>query len=562
MGNIKSVQFNPLKVAYTREDAKNEIYVENINEAAFEDAKVEIYDDGTALYYKEGEDGEIIGMGWTTADEVNKNDNTPAAEKQRLEKALEDYTNLHDSGQMSDAAYTKKTTEIKKRLLEMTLADYTDLHDSGQMSDEAYNNKVSEIQAKMDELSKITDNKDGTYSIETKENEDTFIRKYDKNGNMVMETHKYADGTYTEDYNDSNGDRHITTYDENGNFKEDDHYYKDSYTKEYHGNDGSIKIDTYNSEGKKVESYTQDKNGNYSRMHISATTGQITGQTERGNINDNNNASENQTNQNSNITADATDITAAKPANNTNTPASNSKDQVQNVISGVSQAVAGITKMASTNAKYKKLIDKGYTPVSEIKTENGNVVVCNKDGKNSRVYLYDKDGKQTGSVTIDQKDIKNVEYNKDKNTITVTDSKGNKKKYSQERIDASIKLAQKYEGKSSGKYYKTDGEKVVEIAETTLGSDYVWGACSPGAYDCSGLVAYCVTGKHERIGSTETFMNWPETNDPQPGDICVSSGHTGIYIGDGQMIHAADYGIGVIVGPVQDDMKYVKYPGD
>ena len=32
-----------------------------------------------------------------------------------------------------------------------------------------------------------------------------------------------------------------------------------------------------------------------------------------------------------------------------------------------------------------------------------------------------------------------------------------------------------------------------------------------------------------------------------------------IYIGGGQMIHAATYGVGVIVGPVQSGMIYVRY---
>ena len=49
------------------------------------------------------------------------------------------------------------------------------------------------------------------------------------------------------------------------------------------------------------------------------------------------------------------------------------------------------------------------------------------------------------------------------------------------------------------------------------------------------------------------------TSDPQPGDVAVNAEHCGIYIGGGQMIHAADYGIGVIVGPVQSGMIYVRY---
>ena len=46
---------------------------------------------------------------------------------------------------------------------------------------------------------------------------------------------------------------------------------------------------------------------------------------------------------------------------------------------------------------------------------------------------------------------------------------------------------------------------------------------------------------------------------PQPGDVAVNSGHCGIYIGNGKMIHAATYGVGVIVGPVQSGMVFVRY---
>ncbi len=110
------------------------------------------------------------------------------------------------------------------------------------------------------------------------------------------------------------------------------------------------------------------------------------------------------------------------------------------------------------------------------------------------------------------------------------------------------------------------GTDPVSRAYACLGAPYVWGATGPYGYDCSGLVGYCLTGSHSRLGTTATFINWPVTNDPQPGDVCVvhvegGDQHTGIYIGGGQMIHAATYGVGVIIGPVQAGMVIVKYPG-
>ena len=103
------------------------------------------------------------------------------------------------------------------------------------------------------------------------------------------------------------------------------------------------------------------------------------------------------------------------------------------------------------------------------------------------------------------------------------------------------------------------GYDTVSRAYACLGAPYGWGAVGPSSYDCSGLVSYCLSGAHIRLGTTYTFMGWPQVSDPQPGDICTNWSHCGIYIGGGQMIHAADYGIGVIIGPVQAGMIIVRY---
>ena len=103
---------------------------------------------------------------------------------------------------------------------------------------------------------------------------------------------------------------------------------------------------------------------------------------------------------------------------------------------------------------------------------------------------------------------------------------------------------------------------VVGRAYSQIGKAYGYGDPSYGAgpneYDCSGFVSFCLLGSYSRMGSTSTFMAWPTVSDPQPGDVCVNSGHCGIYIGNNQMIHAATYGVGVVIGPVQAGMKIVR----
>lgn len=113
---------------------------------------------------------------------------------------------------------------------------------------------------------------------------------------------------------------------------------------------------------------------------------------------------------------------------------------------------------------------------------------------------------------------------------------------------------------SEPEYNPVTGNAIVDRAYSYVGNaEYVWGACSPGAFDCSGFVSYCLTGSYTRLGTTYTFLGWQHVSDPQPGDVAVNADHCGIYIGGGQMIHCATYGVGVIVGPVQSGMVFVRY---
>lgn len=229
---------------------------------------------------------------------------------------------------------------------------------------------------------------------------------------------------------------------------------------------------------------------------------------------------------------------------------------VNEVIDVVDQQIENLSPLANIAG------NDGYTITDVINVDGKNVAVASADGKNSMLYVTDGDNNLIGKIDMDtnEKVVDSV-YNEKDGTITVLTESGKKITYDVNRIEASIKLAEKYEHTNSGKYYNTDGDKYVEVARNELGKEYVWGASGPDAFDCSGLVGYVVTGRYERIGTTYTFMEWPEVSEPIPGDICVNESHTGIYIGNGKMIHAATEGVGVIEGPVQDGMKFVRYDG-
>ena len=84
---------------------------------------------------------------------------------------------------------------------------------------------------------------------------------------------------------------------------------------------------------------------------------------------------------------------------------------------------------------------------------------------------------------------------------------------------------------------------VVGRAQACLGCPYVYGAAGPGQYDCSGLVSYALTGRHDHVYVSQDFWAMSAVSDPRPGDVCAcSEGHCGVYIGGGQMIHAPHTG--------------------
>ncbi len=102
------------------------------------------------------------------------------------------------------------------------------------------------------------------------------------------------------------------------------------------------------------------------------------------------------------------------------------------------------------------------------------------------------------------------------------------------------------------------GWGLVDVASRFLGTPYSWGGTSPSGFDCSGFVWYVyrkagLPVPRDMWGQLQSGSRVPRAN-LQPGDIVFFAGtyeaglsHDGIYIGAGRFIHAADYGLGVIV---------------
>jgi cell wall-associated NlpC family hydrolase len=100
----------------------------------------------------------------------------------------------------------------------------------------------------------------------------------------------------------------------------------------------------------------------------------------------------------------------------------------------------------------------------------------------------------------------------------------------------------------------------VDTALAQLGDPYVWAAVGPDAFDCSGLTRYAYAAAGVALphsSRSQATMGTPvDRADLQPGDLVFfysPVSHVGMYIGNGQMVHASTAGQPVIVSTV--DMK-------
>lgn len=107
---------------------------------------------------------------------------------------------------------------------------------------------------------------------------------------------------------------------------------------------------------------------------------------------------------------------------------------------------------------------------------------------------------------------------------------------------------------------------IKSIAYSLLGKPYVYGGSSINGFDCSGFVQYVYARNGLRVGrsATDQLYNGYEVSykNARVGDIIVwgygtnSITHTGIYVGDGLMIHASNPKDGVVVNKVANWGSY------
>ena len=215
-------------------------------------------------------------------------------------------------------------------------------------------------------------------------------------------------------------------------------------------------------------------------------------------------------------------------------------------------------KLNEVSAEQQKLYDLGQQTLVEAasKKKNGVLYEAGKyyryqDGKKVRGW-YKENGKWYYFLNSFNRaenlwrKIDNNLYYFDQNGVMLTNTTTNIKGITY-RFNKGGSLA------SSSSQIKIN--KVIEVAKSKIGSNYVWGAQGPNTFDCSGLMLYSFSHGAgitlPRVSKDQaTVGTYVSRSELRPGDLIFWGSpvhHVALYIGNGKYIHAPQPGSTVTI---------------
>ncbi|MBR5338293.1 MAG: C40 family peptidase [Lachnospiraceae bacterium] len=235
-------------------------------------------------------------------------------------------------------------------------------------------------------------------------------------------------------------------------------------------------------------------------------------------------------------------------------------EKVRTRIAEVTTETLRVRKEASTDAPIMDLIPEGDTLIVKDESIEGwvGVVVGEKVGYVSTEFV-DISSKyvQAESKEEEAARLKAEENAKKK---AAADAKAAQAKSAAQAAannnkQSSNKQSSEKNSSSAASSGGGSGSAVASYALQFVGNPYVYGGSSlTSGTDCSGFVMSVYSafgvGLPHQSGAQRGCGYGVSVGEAQPGDIMCYSGHVGIYIGNGQMVHASDPSTGIIVSGI------------
>lgn len=125
-----------------------------------------------------------------------------------------------------------------------------------------------------------------------------------------------------------------------------------------------------------------------------------------------------------------------------------------------------------------------------------------------------------------------------------------------EKPDSNHGISAKSIAQNSDMVYGRMGQEIATYAQSFVGYPYVYGGSSPSGFDCSGFMQYLFGHFGVKINRTATAQlkdGYSVSYDSmRPGDIIYfgyghTASHVGMYIGNGNFVHAQSSRTGVVI---------------